>query len=165
MPWCPKCRTEYRDGFTKCSDCGSELVNELEEINHEVVEYDHEAFLVSVMDEIEYSIIESKLFQSGIPIMKKYKGAGAYLSVFMGMTPFGIDIYVPSKSLKLAKELIMNDVYNLPKEHIDEALEDNYHKELNIRDKNKKIMTWIIILFFTPGLLWLVIKFIKALIY
>lgn len=28
MPWCPKCKTEYRAGFTKCADCGSELVED-----------------------------------------------------------------------------------------------------------------------------------------
>lgn len=28
MPWCPKCKSEYREGFTVCSDCGSELVDE-----------------------------------------------------------------------------------------------------------------------------------------
>ena len=28
MPWCPKCKTEYREGFTVCADCGSELVKE-----------------------------------------------------------------------------------------------------------------------------------------
>ena len=28
MPWCPKCKTEYREGFTVCADCGSELVDE-----------------------------------------------------------------------------------------------------------------------------------------
>lgn len=28
MPWCPKCKTEYRGGFTVCADCGSELVED-----------------------------------------------------------------------------------------------------------------------------------------
>jgi hypothetical protein len=27
--YCPNCRTEYRPGFDKCSDCGVELVEEL----------------------------------------------------------------------------------------------------------------------------------------
>ena len=31
MPWCPKCRNEYKEGYTVCSDCGCELVEELEE--------------------------------------------------------------------------------------------------------------------------------------
>lgn len=28
MPWCPKCKSEYREGFTVCADCGSPLVEE-----------------------------------------------------------------------------------------------------------------------------------------
>ena len=28
MLWCPKCKYEYREGFIKCNDCGSELVEE-----------------------------------------------------------------------------------------------------------------------------------------
>ncbi len=31
MPWCPKCNSEYQEGFTECSDCGTELVDSLEE--------------------------------------------------------------------------------------------------------------------------------------
>jgi len=27
--WCPKCRWEYREGFTVCTDCGSALVDSL----------------------------------------------------------------------------------------------------------------------------------------
>ncbi len=27
MAWCPKCKTEYRDGITVCTECGSELVD------------------------------------------------------------------------------------------------------------------------------------------
>ena len=27
MPWCPECGTEYREGFTRCSDCGAALTD------------------------------------------------------------------------------------------------------------------------------------------
>ena len=26
MPWCPRCKSEYREGFTVCADCGCQLV-------------------------------------------------------------------------------------------------------------------------------------------
>ena len=29
MPFCPKCRAEYREGFTKCHDCQLTLVDKL----------------------------------------------------------------------------------------------------------------------------------------
>ena len=31
MPWCPKCKNEYKAGYTVCADCGTELVESLEE--------------------------------------------------------------------------------------------------------------------------------------
>jgi hypothetical protein len=43
MPYCPNCKTEYRLGFTTCSDCGSQLVVSLppeqngEDIDQELV--------------------------------------------------------------------------------------------------------------------------------
>ena len=30
MPWCPKCKNEYREGIKVCADCGIELVERLE---------------------------------------------------------------------------------------------------------------------------------------
>ena len=32
MPWCPNCKTEYREGITVCADCKAKLVDTLEEI-------------------------------------------------------------------------------------------------------------------------------------
>lgn len=29
MPWCPKCKNEYKEGYTTCADCGTELVDSL----------------------------------------------------------------------------------------------------------------------------------------
>lgn len=31
MPWCPKCKNEYYEGIKVCADCGTELVDSLEE--------------------------------------------------------------------------------------------------------------------------------------
>lgn len=31
MPWCPKCKNEYKEGITVCVDCGCELVDSLED--------------------------------------------------------------------------------------------------------------------------------------
>ena len=29
MMWCPSCRTEYREGISRCADCGTDLVDAL----------------------------------------------------------------------------------------------------------------------------------------
>ena len=44
MPWCPNCKTEYQDGYTVCSDCGSTLVESLEQAAaEEAAEYIRDA--------------------------------------------------------------------------------------------------------------------------
>ena len=35
MPWCPKCRAEYREGFIRCSTCDVPLVDTLPEYTAE----------------------------------------------------------------------------------------------------------------------------------
>jgi len=32
MAWCPKCKTEYKEGVTHCSDCHSELIDDYNEV-------------------------------------------------------------------------------------------------------------------------------------
>lgn len=67
--FCPKCRMEYRGGFTECSDCETRLVEELpplEEENHEIDEPDKPAFVQALetfsQGEIAFlkSILEDK---------------------------------------------------------------------------------------------------------
>lgn len=106
MPWCPNCRSEYLEGVNTCSDCNCELVDILEPIIKEKVIYDKEAYLLTVNTGTEADLIESILNANNIPVLKKFKEAGAYLILYMGMTSFGIDIYVPSKLLDEAKVLI-----------------------------------------------------------
>ena len=48
MPWCPKCKSEYREGFTLCSDCGSRLVDEEPE----------EEMLMEAQAEVEEEFVE-----------------------------------------------------------------------------------------------------------
>lgn len=36
MPWCPKCKNEYKEGYSVCADCGCSLVDELGE---EIIAY------------------------------------------------------------------------------------------------------------------------------
>ncbi|NMB98208.1 MAG: hypothetical protein GYA02_16645 [Clostridiaceae bacterium] len=131
MPWCPRCRKEYREGFTKCSDCRSELTNQLQEIengmeNDNKIEDDAFTFLINVKDEIEFSLLEAKLKLESIPVLKKYREGGGYLSIYTGNTLFGVDIYVPSKMLDNAKDIIMP--YNgLEEENSEYA--DNEHTD------------------------------------
>lgn len=104
MSWCPKCKCEYREGFTTCSDCGCELVEVLEpEKDDEIIENDTPVFLISVSDDFEARIIESKLNAFGILSLKKTDGLNGIYG-FTGTS--GIDIYVPSVLLEDAKDLI-----------------------------------------------------------
>mgnify|MGYP000495693716 CR=1 FL=1 len=196
MPWCPKCKVEYREGFRECSDCKSELINELEQDENapksgqedmEVLVGDDTndtiTFLVNAKDEIEFSIIESKLKQAAIPVLKKYKESGGYLTIYMGNTPFGIDVYVPSKLLKIAREIIRpygsvdnnceyitesidcginGNINEAASEITDVTSEQEFPDELLEKmaenyNRKKKNKAWVTLLFFMSGIILLLV--------
>lgn len=112
MPWCPKCHSEYREGYNNCSRCEVLLVDSLE--LEETGRFQREdlgppCFLTNVLDQYEANIIESILVPNGIPVLLKHREAGSYLNIGSGMTVFGVDIFVPQKRLEEAKELIKLD--------------------------------------------------------
>jgi hypothetical protein len=163
MPWCPKCRSEYREGFESCSECGAALVEELpEEPAPEKTEGgdgDHAVFLVSAADNFEADIIKSKLEAYGVPVMQKHKEAGDYLHVYMGASPFGIDLYVPSKLLEKAREIL---------EAVPEVAEDDgpaLQEERELQEESEKrkdrSRNWLFLLFVVPVLIYILISLLS----
>ena len=132
MPWCPKCRAEYRQDFKTCSDCNTDLVDELEQIEKKSdTEYDDEAaYLTSVSNRIEAEMMEALLNSNGIPVLKKSRGAGGYLNIYMGATIFGVDLYVPSRLLKKAKEIIASNPENVEEDVQQDSGEEGRFKRI-----------------------------------
>lgn len=166
MPWCPKCRSEYREEFKRCDDCDAELVEKLEDEIPVDIE-DVEAFLKTAGNAFESEIIESKLNAYGIPVMRKYKEAGAYLNIYMGATPFGIELYVPSKLLEKAQDIISVEQDVSGDNELDVSgpiVEDDFIKsEEEGYRKNKRASTWIILILFIPGLIYLLFLIFRGL--
>ncbi len=104
MPFCPKCKCEYREGFSECTDCDEILIDSLP--NFELPkENDHEVYLKTVSTDIDAEMLIGMLSHEGIPVRKKYRECGDYLTVFMGKTVMGIDLFVPSRLYKKAWEI------------------------------------------------------------
>jgi len=167
MPWCPKCQAEYRPGFKTCSDCNTDLVDKLEQIKkNSGTEYDDQAaYLTSVSNRIEAEMIEAHLNSNGIPVLKKSREAGGYLGIYMGATIFGIDLYVPSKLLEKAREIIASNPENIEEDVQQDYSEEEDSSELDEKHNEKhdeqykekrRTNTWTLLLFYI-GLLWIII--------
>ncbi|MDD2572956.1 MAG: DUF2007 domain-containing protein [Bacillota bacterium] len=107
MPWCPECKTEYREGFDVCVDCGCALTQDepfqdTPEQPGERGDWEHLVFLYS---EMEADIVRGLLETAGIPVIKTYKGMGVLHKVYTGKAT-GVDLYVPAERLVQAKELL-----------------------------------------------------------
>ncbi len=70
MPWCPNCKTEYREGITHCADCKAELVADLNEREEKLknatamivkVDGNQTAFAGRLVDFLEYSNVPARL--------------------------------------------------------------------------------------------------------
>ncbi|QUH26733.1 hypothetical protein [Serpentinicella alkaliphila] len=157
MPRCPECLEEYREGFVTCGVCDSELVSSIAPTNNERIEFDKEIFLLSVGSDSEASIIESQLLLHKIPFLKKYRGAGGYLTISMGRSNFGIDMYVPSSLLESAKEII--GAYN--KEELDIQKEDEIESDWEVEHNKKRRIKMLLIMFFIfPGFIWIIFSIV-----
>lgn len=111
MPWCPLCKTEYREGFSICEYCKVDLVDALspesDDQEPKSIPVKSWVFLTETVNDAEAVIIESFLRSNGIPLLKKYKGAGAVLKVYqVETTKFPVDWFVPENQYTEAKEIL-----------------------------------------------------------
>lgn len=90
MPWCPKCKNEYREGIKVCADCGCELVDE-EQISDQVLIFGEEEQMLLLKKFLENNQIEnvSMRFDEAenvyeLSVTEKYKRQAAKIvSVFL----------------------------------------------------------------------------------
>lgn len=147
-------------------------------------EHDSEAFLMSVSTGMEADMIESLLKANEIPVLRKYREAGGYLMVIMGDTVYGVDLYVPEDLLCKARELVENcrepsEDKDFPdnvkseeeiapggqekkEEETVSAEQDLFADEQRI-DRRRRRISWLILLLFVPGFIWLVVAVIRYL--
>jgi hypothetical protein len=83
MPICPNCRTEYRPGFTRCSDCQADLVETLaEETGEQPFDGDLELVeLALAPTPMHAQMIQEMLEENGIVSVLRSDwsaGAGSY---------------------------------------------------------------------------------------
>lgn len=81
-------------------------------------------YLTTAKNTLEADILESKLNSEGIPVIRKYKGAGNAMEIIMGNTlTYPIDLFVPEETLEDAKNII------LPIPLVSDDLEDEEPEE------------------------------------
>ena len=100
--YCPKCKAEYREGFTECADCQVLLVNELPTESPEPIPafVELEAIL-STKDAGEIALIKSLLEAEDIPFFVQ----GDHFSGLYGHA-IPVRILVPKNKLEDAKALL-----------------------------------------------------------
>jgi hypothetical protein len=145
--FCPKCRTEYRKGFTTCADCEVPLVFKLppEPPPLPAPEYVNFINLYSPQNEIELSLIKSIFDSEGI-------------SYFVRNDNFGSLEVGPHIGLFNAKMLkVQDDQYEKAKELLTDYLEKTHEqieeplKKYSMFDKIRMVVEFLLFNWVIPG--------------
>jgi len=147
--WCPSCRTEYREGSTRCADCGAELVDELPapvarirdlERGHDRVDGpflpDDDTVELMTTNDAEAEVTAAHLRSAGIPAVafgvSAYTGYGAAFARSQGSR-----VMVRRGDLDAARALVID-------------LEQEAPAEPRVRRRAPKAAWALVVLFFAP---------------
>ena len=123
------------------------------------IQNDHEALLTTVQKTYEADNIAALLSMEDIPILKKHRGTGGYLDIYMGTSMYGIDIYVPSECLDKAKE-ILDAPPIFDTDNKDTIIEEIDPVEAYSYTKKSRRKIWFILIFLVPGFFWIALYLI-----
>ena len=115
------------------------------------------AFVTSVANQQEAVMVESMLGAEGIPVQQKHKEAGGIMEVYMGMSHYGIDLFVPEDALDVAKAILDSEVIDMPEEV---GIEEDIKASEKYEHKRKGIVRVILMYLFIPivaAILWNII--------
>lgn len=107
MPWCPKCKNEYREGITVCADCGTPLVDDFVE-----------------------EIVKEEVFSTPVEeLAERFKAFLEYSDIHSGSYEYeeekeGFVFYVGKKDFKQAKKLFKGFAITESENAVKKALEE-----------------------------------------
>ena len=158
MKLCQNCNMEYEDYISRCSDCGSILVNEHDFVHEKNAQ--NEAYelklLYTASNNPETDIICALLETNDIVTEIRRKGSGSYLNIATGFNYQGNDIYVPAYDLSRALELlegetmVVDDNTELIEDSTNELVNDEHNYNESIRNT---VRFTILIMFIVPLIL------------
>jgi hypothetical protein len=99
--FCPKCKAEYREGFTKCSDCGIDLIPELLPESPPEFTFASPVEVYSTYLQSDIVFVKSILEGEGIPFF--FQGESAIL---MAMAGSYARLFVDASDVDRVKELL-----------------------------------------------------------
>lgn len=119
------------------------------------MKHSREVFLMTVGEDLQVEIIEEELKNAGIPVLKKHREGGAYLSIYMGKSMYPVDLYVSEESYEIAREILLDfgitDIEGNPVTEVDNK------KSLDPGKNNKVQMRIFKVGIFLIFLLWLLL--------
>ena len=118
MPWCPKCGSEYRDGFTECASCGVKLVDKLTDEQKKQAEMEEHRDMVlpegmsrpvavfTAKNRLEAESIEDMLRDNDIPVFDRPAAFRQIQSYSGADARFGVELVVDASQTTRARQLI-----------------------------------------------------------
>ena len=133
MPWCPKCKSEYREGFTECATCHVPLVDELPEEDEtriqDTVQDEPAEGIVQIANPIAVYTSERRIDAEMIRDMLQDSGIAAGMRQVMiqqsgavsgRRARYGVELVVDAADTARARQLIDEMKQALEAEQMDE---------------------------------------------